>query len=378
MNQPFQVCSRCVLDTTVQDIWFDEKGICKYCKIHDELEKKHPPGEKGRALLDQIVEKIKDAGKDKEYDCLVGVSGGRDSTFLLYTAVQLGLRPLAVHFDNGWDSEIAVTNIRNATNRLGVDLRTIVADWEEFKDLQIAFLKASVPDAEVPTDYVIYSVLMSVAVEENIKYILEGHSFRTEGTSPISWTYMDGRYIRRVHRLFGKKKITSFPVMSLSQLLRFIFVKKIKYVRPLEFIDYNQKRAGETLEKELAWEYYGGHHHESVYTRFFQTYLLPRKFGIDKRKTEFSALIRSGQVSREEALAELRSSGLDEDGELRAYVIKKLGLTEPEFEQIYNEEVKSFRDYPSYFPLMRSLRWPIRLACRLKLLPHILYLKYAS
>lgn len=374
-----QICSRCIMDETVSDIWFDDAGECKYCKIHDELEKVQPLSGEGEGRLNQIVETIKAAGKGREYDCIIGVSGGRDSTYSLYTAVKLGLRPLAVHFDNGWNSDIAVSNIKNAISKLNVDLHTVVADWEEFKDLQIAFLKASVPDAEIPTDYAIYSVLYKVAKEEGIKYIINGHSFRTEGTSPISWTYMDGRYLKNVHRMFGKlKKIKSFPIMSFLELLHVVFVKRIKEVRLMEYIDYRKTDVDEVLEKEMNWKYYGGHHHESVYTNFFQSYLLPKKFNIDKRKTENSALIRSGQMTREAALAEVQLQAYEYDDEIVNYAISKLELTREEFEEIFNLERKAFTDYPTYFPLIQLLKFPIRVACKMRLLPHILALKYAN
>ena len=216
-------CSRCILDTSINDIWFGDNGECKYCKIHDELEKAHPMGPSLKTELDKMVLNIKKVGKNKKYDCIAGVSGGRDSTYVLLTAKRLGLRPLAVHFDNGWNSDISVRNIKNACNKLNIDLFTVVADWEEFKDLQVSFLKSSTPDADIPTDYAIYSVLYDMANKEGIKYILNGHSFRTEGTSPISWTYMDPLYVKDVHRKFGKiKKITSFPHMTVAKLQYFI------------------------------------------------------------------------------------------------------------------------------------------------------------
>lgn len=372
-----QICTRCVLDTTATDIWFTDNGVCKYCMIHDELEKAYPHGAEGDQQLERIASRIRAEGKGKPHDCIVGVSGGRDSTFTLYTAVNLGLRPLAVHFDNGWNSEIAVRNIENATTRLGVELHTVVADWEEFKDLQLAFLRASVPDAEVPTDYAIYSVLFESAVAEGVRYVLEGHSFRTEGTSPISWSYMDGRYIRAIHRQFGSGRAKSFPIMSLTRLLYFLFVKRIRHVRPLEYIDYQQQEVNRILEEELDWEYYGGHHHESIYTQFFQSYLLPQKFGIDKRKTEYSALIRSGQREREEALEEITRTPYTCDPEVVEYAIKKLGLDNKHFQEIMRLPIRSFEQFPSYYSLIRSLRVPIRIAARLHAVPPILYLKYA-
>lgn len=373
------ICTRCILDSTASDIWFDESGVCKYCKIHDEMEKTHPLGEEGAKRLRQLLEKIKKEGINKEHDCIVGVSGGRDSTFTLLTAVRLGLRPLAVHFDNGWNSEISVSNIKKATSKLGVDLHTVVADWEEFKDLQVAFLKASVPDADIPSDYAIYSVLYQVAAQEGIKYILNGHSFRTEGTAPISWTYMDGRYINSVLRAYGKnKKIRSFPVMSMSQLLYFVFIKGIKEIRLLEYLDYRKKDVDKVLSYELDWEYYGGHHHENTYTEFFQSFLLPKKFNIDKRKIELSALIRSGQISRKDALNEVQRTRYESNKEIIDYTISKLCLSQEVFEEIYRRKVRTFNDYPTYYPLIRTLRIPIAIACKFRLLPQILYLKYAK
>ena len=371
-----KICSRCVLDTTVPNIRFDEKGVCNYCKIHDELEKKNPLNERGQQRLNQLVNKIKNKGKNNEYDCVVGVSGGRDSTYTLYIAVKLGLRPLAVHFDNGWNSEIAVSNIKKATTKLDVDLHTVVADWEEFKDLQLSFLKASVPDAEIPTDYSIISVLYQTAAEIGTNYILTGHSFRTEGVSPMGWTYQDGRYIKSVHKKFGKIKVKSFPILMLSELLYYIFIKKIKYVDLLDCIDYRQKEAGEIMKKELDWEYYGGHHHENIYTHFFQSYLLPEKFNIDKRKTEYSALIRSGQMTREKALKEIRENSYPYDKEIVNYTISKLGLTTDEFEEMLSVKPMSFHDYPTYYSIIKLCRIPIKGACKLNLLPHVFYEKY--
>ncbi|HRG53586.1 MAG TPA: N-acetyl sugar amidotransferase [Bacteroidia bacterium] len=374
-----KICTRCILDTTVADIWFDDKGECKYCKINDEMEKDHPLGPESDLKLKAIIEQIKKDGKGLQYDCIAGTSGGRDSTYTLLKAIELGLRPLAVHFDNGWNTEISVKNIKKTCEKLNIPLYTVVADWEEFKDLQVSFLKASTPDSDIPTDYAIYSVLFDVAAKEGVKYILNGHSFRTEGTSPISWTYMDGRYLKAVHRRFGKvKKIRSFPVLTLPRLLYYAFVKRIKDVRVLEYMDYNKKEVDKVLTEKLDWEYYGGHHHENVYTKFFQSYYLPKKFNIDKRKTELSALVRSGQITREEALREINSSHYQYDPSVVEYAINKLGLTKEEFDKIMNSPNKTHDDYPNYLPLIKAMKFPIKIATKLKLLPHILYLKYAS
>lgn len=375
----YRICKRCVLDTSVSDIWFDETGECKYCKIHDELEKAHPLGPGLEIELDRMIGKIKKAGRNQRYDCIVGVSGGRDSTYTLLVAKQLGLRPLAVHFDNGWNSDISVRNIKKACKKLDVDLYTVVADWEEFKDLQLSFLKSSTPDADIPTDYAIYSVLYDVANKEGVKCILNGHSFRTEGTSPISWTYMDPLYVKDVHKKFGKiKQIKSFPHMSVANLQYFIWIKGIREFRLMEYIDYNKNKVDIVLKNELDWEYYGGHHHENHYTKFFQSYFLPKKFDIDKRKTELSALVRSGQISREKAIFEIESNNYEFEQETVDYAINKLNISSEEWKKIMNDPIKSHDDYKTLLPYMRALKIPIRLATQLNVLPKILYLKYAK
>jgi N-acetyl sugar amidotransferase len=374
-----KICNRCILDTTVTDIWFDEFGECKYCKIHDELEKAHPLGQSLKIKLGARIEKIKKAGKGKRYDTIVGISGGRDSTYTLLKAKELGLRPLAVHFDNGWNTEISVRNIKNACNILDVELYTVVADWEEFKDLQVSFLKSSTPDADIPTDYAIYSVLYDIASKEGVKYILNGHSFRTEGTSPISWSYMDPLYVNDVHSKLGKiKRITSFPHMSVTKLQYFIWIKGIREFRLMEFMDYNKKKVDAILKEKLNWEYYGGHHHENHYTKFFQSYYLPTKFNIDKRKTELSAMIRSGQISRDNALKEIKYSSYPFEQETVDYAINKLGISKVQWQEIMEMPIKSHDDFKTLLPLMRTLKIPIKIATQMNVLPKILYLKYAK
>ncbi len=379
--QPYQykaskICTRCIMDDSVPGISFDENGVCPFCKIQDELERKYPLGDSANKKLLQLVDEIKKSGKGKKYDCIVGVSGGRDSTYTLYNTVKLGLRPLVVHFDNGWNSDIAVRNIKNACTVLGVDLYTHVADWEEFKDLQRAFLKASVPDAEVPTDWVIFSVLYKVAAKEGVKHIIQGHSFRTEGTTPLTWTYMDGKYVKNIHKTFGKLKIKSFPIMSLPNYLYYTFVKGIRQVRLLYYIPYNEKTVLELLTKELHWFDYGGKHHESKYTAFFQSYILTRKFNIDKRKLHYSALLRSGQMNHEQALNKVRLDPYPGGKELLEYCIKKLDFTYEEFDSIMNDPVKDFTNYNSYYSTIKLLKKPIYWGTKLGLIPETAYLKY--
>jgi N-acetyl sugar amidotransferase len=371
-----RVCTRCIMDDTVHGITFDENGVCPFCRIHDTIEKKYALNEESEIRLNKLVERIKKAGKGKKYDCIVGVSGGRDSTYTLYNTVKLGLRPLVVHFDNGWNSEIAVQNIKNATKQLGVDLYTHVADWEEFKDLQRAFLKASVSDAEVPTDWVIFSVLFKIAARENIRHIIHGHSFRTEGTTPLTWTYMDGRYVKDVHRRFGSGQTKSFPVMGLFEYLYYTLVRRIKQERILYYIPYDEKKVMSLVTDELSWKDYGGKHHESKYTAFFQGYILTRKFNIDKRKLHYSALIRSGQMTRDEALYRVKVDPYSGGEEPLDYCLKKLDFTHDEFEKIMNEPPKTFLDYRSYFTFVKLMKRPVKWATKLGIVPETVYMKY--
>jgi N-acetyl sugar amidotransferase len=381
--QPFhynasKICTCCIIDETVPGIIFDKNGVCTLCKIQTELEDKFPLDEQATVKLNKIIAKIKKEGRGHKYDCIVGVSGGRDSTYTLYNAVKLGLRPLAVHFDNGWNSEIAVQNIKNATKKLGVDLYTHVANWEEFKDLQRAFLFASVPDGEVPTDWVILSVLYDISNREGIKYFIGGHSFRTEGTTPLTWTYQDPRYVSSVHKKFGKTKIKSFPIMSMSKFIYYSILKRIKYIRLLYYIPYQEETVISLLKNELGWIDYGGKHFESTYTTFFQSYILTRKFNIDKRKLHYSALIRSKQITREEALEKIKTDPFNGGLELLNYNLKKLELSESEFNIIMNERVKSFKDYPSYYQYIRLLRRPLILASKIGIIPDVIIKKYFS
>ncbi|MBP6695534.1 MAG: N-acetyl sugar amidotransferase [Saprospiraceae bacterium] len=379
--QPFQykagrICTRCIMDDTVQGIIFDEQGECTFCKIHDELAEKFPLNENTTREIEAIVAKIKKEGKGKKYDCVLGVSGGRDSTFMLYTAVKLGLRPLAVHFDNGWNSDLAVQNIKNVCNKFNIDLYTHVADWEEFKDLQRAFLLASVPDAEVPTDWVIFSVMYKAAKEEGVKYIIQGHSFRTEGTTPLTWTYMDGRYVNYIQKKFGTLKIKSFPVMTMFDYLYYTFVKRVKQIRLLYYIPYDEKAILNMLTNEVGWQDYGGKHHESKYTGFFQSYILTRKFNIDKRKLHYSALIRSGQKSRAEALEAVHKDPYTGGQETMDYCLKKLGFTPAAFEQIMNNKPKLFLDYRSYYQLIKFFEKPLRWGAKVGIIPDVIIKKF--
>ena len=347
-----RICAKCVMDTSDPEIRFDENGICNHCRDYDFLIGNYVfTGEDGRERLDRIVQEIKKEGAGKKYDCVIGVSGGVDSTYVAYKVKQIGLRPLAVHLDNGWDSEMAVKNIESALTALDIDLYTHVIDWEEFKDIQLSFLKASTPDSEIPSDHAIVSLMHQTADRVGVKYLIWGYNYRTETHLPAAWSqgHWDWKYIRSVHKQFGSVPVKTFPHLNLWAYLGG-YNKTQKQISILNYIDFVKRDAMAVLEKELGWKYYGGKHYESIYTRFYQGYILPKKFGYDKRKTHFSSLICSGEITREEALQELKTETYPSDlqEQDREYVIKKLGLTESKFEEIMNLPKKTFWDYPSY------------------------------
>ena len=372
------VCTRCIMDDTVKGISFDKNGVCTFCHIHDELESSYPLNNETPKRLLEIVNKIKNAGKGKKYDCIVGISGGKDSSYVLVKTVELGLRPLAVHFDNGWNSDLAVQNIKNLCHLLKLDLYTHVADWEEFKDLQNSFLRASVPDGEVPTDWVITSVLYKIAAKEGVKYIIGGNSFRTEGTTPLTWTYQDPLYIKSIHKIFGKQNLSSFPIMSASGFLYLSLIKGIKWIRLLYYLPYHESEAVNYLIQNYNWKNYGGKHFESTYTKFYQSYILTRKFSIDKRKLHYSALIRSKQMERENAMELVKTDPFAAGKELIEYNLKKLDISLLEFEEIMNAQVKSFRDYPSYYNHILKLKKPLIFLNKLNMVPDVILKKYFS
>lgn len=351
MTSDYRICARCIMDTSDPEIVFDEQGVCNHCHDYDRLvTQKVLEGEAGREYLERLVSKMKHEGRDKPYDCIIGVSGGVDSTYVAYLVKKMGLRPLAVHMDNGWDSELAVKNIEVTLKRLGIDLYTEVLDWEEFKDIQVAMLKASTPDSEVPSDHAISAVLGNMADRLKVKYIISGANVRTETHLPRAWSYghFDWKYIRSVHKMFGSGRLKSFPRIGFITYYRRLLTHR--RIDILNYIDYNKSEAMRILQDELGWRYYGGKHYESIYTRFYQGYILPTKFGFDKRRSHLSSLICSGEISHEDALAELDRPAYaptmqEED---REYVVKKLGLTDEQFEAIMSSPRKTFWDYPSY------------------------------
>jgi N-acetyl sugar amidotransferase len=370
----YQMCTACIMDTTDPEIAFDDRGVCNHCREFGRLQELFSGGPEDRAArLGRKIDEIKAAGRGKDYDCLIGLSGGVDSSYSAYLVSQFGLRALAVHLDNGWNSELAVKNVENIVKRLKFDLHTHVLDWEQFRDLQLSFLYASTSDAEIPTDHAIGAILLRTAAKFRIPYLVSGTNVATEGILPSSWTYgvWDWRYIAGVHRRFGRRSLAGFPHYSLYDYGYYIGVRRIQSVRFLDLVDYDKAAAMRTIEDALAWRYYGGKHYESIYTKFFQGYILPRKFSIDKRRAHLSTLICSGQVDRDAALAEMeRPPYPREDQEAdRTYVVKKLGITQHEFDRIMALPVRTYRDYPNSEALRRRVVRIAGVAKRLRLIP---------
>ncbi|MCD4819022.1 MAG: N-acetyl sugar amidotransferase [Candidatus Cloacimonetes bacterium] len=375
-----EICAKCVSDTTMSDIVFNEKGVCNFCVLQEDLEKKYPLGAEGEKNIQLIIQEIKKRGYKKKYDCIVGVSGGVDSTYCVLLAKKWGLRILAVHLDNGWNSLEAEHNIKTLVEKLGIDLKVVKVNKEEFKKLQIAFLKASVSEIEIPTDVGIYSTLYKVAAQEDIPSIINGHSIRQEGTQPLSWTYMDGKYIDSVYEKFTGEKLKYFNNLKISNMIYYMLVKRIKEYRPLEFLDYDKQEAGKILEKETDWKDYGGHHFESIYTRFVASYIMPTKFDIDKRKVSLSAKVRSGKLKRDEALAVLNGEyyPVEKIKKDQDFVLTRLGLSNKEFDEIMGSPIKTHKDYKTYLTTIKKFKFFIKIACKLKLLPIVFYEKYAK
>jgi N-acetyl sugar amidotransferase len=351
MSEGLRTCNRCVMDTSDPDIRFRDDGTCNHCNDFLTQRSRFAPGPDLDQRLGDMVAEMKHHGKGKQYDCVVGVSGGVDSTYVAYVAKELGLRPLAVHLDNGWNSELAVHNIEHTLKVLEIDLHTVVLEWETFRELQKSFLRASVTDAEIPTDHAIRAALWHVAAKYGIKYLLNGRNHSTEGILPWSWTYnaLDWKYIQGVHRKFSRRSLREYPHTTLPEILYRATVTRFKNFGILDYVPYDKKIAMQVLIDKLGWRDYGGKHYESIYTRFFQGYILPTKFGIDKRKAHLSVLVCTGQVSRDQAMATLREPPLPADmaREDREFVEQKLELTRDEFEQILNAPPRTWREYPN-------------------------------
>jgi N-acetyl sugar amidotransferase len=357
-----RVCTRCVMDETAAEISFDADGVCNFCT--DFLAKLAAARDKvGDAIAhkDEFIAAVKSAGRGKEYDCVVGVSGGVDSSYVLYLAVKHGLRPLAVHLDNGWNSELAAHNIASLVNHLKVDLYTHVIDWEENRDLQLSFFRANVVDIEMLMDNAMLALNYSQAARYGLKYILGGSNLSTEGlTMPRNWSHYkrDSRNIRRIHRRFGSVPIKTHPLLSTLGHMWYELARGIRWISFLDYFPYNKFVALDTLQKELGYKPYPYKHYESVFTRFYQAYILPRKFGYDKRRVHLATLVASGQMSRQEALDLLEQppyADPKQEEQDRLFLLKKLGFTEQSFAQYMREPAVPHAAYGSELPLYNTL-----------------------
>lgn len=370
-------CVRCLFHTGIPGITFDALGICNYCALSDEMEEQYPTGTEGRRRLEALVAEMRHAGRDREYDCIVGVSGGCDSSFLIHSMVELGLRPLAVHFDNTWNSPTATSNIYAVLDELDVPLQTYVVDNKEYDDIYRSFMLAGVRDIECPTDIGFMGVLYRAAEEHKVGYIVEGHSFRTEGVSPLGWLYMDGRYVKSVHERFGTVPMRTYPNMPFNQFLKWAAFSGIRRIRPLYYMDYDKDATKAFLAERYGWEWYGGHHLENRFTAFYHSYFLPRRWNIDMRILGFSGMVRSGQMTRDDAVAQMAlEPHLDDD--VLDLVQKRLRFDPDEFEAVMSlpeANYTDFKTYKKYFERLRPFFW---LLYKLDRVPKSFYVKFCQ
>lgn len=352
-QRPYQICSHCIMDTSDSSITFDDRGWCDYCRNYYKNILPHwHPNKQGGEILGKVISKIKADGKDSTYDCLIGMSGGVDSSYLTYLAKeQFGLRPLIFHVDAGWNSQEAVNNIEKLVDGLRLDLHTEVVDWREMKDLQLAFFKAQVPHQDTPQDHVFFASLYNFAEKRKFKYILTGANYSTECVrEPLEWHYhaSDLRQLRDIHRQFGTIPLRTFPTADIFKYkIYYRYFKGIRVVRPLDFVPYVKNKAMQELVERFGWQKYSHKHYESRFTRFYEGYWLLKKFGYDKRRAHFSSLILTNQMRREDALIEVSKSPYDDQIAEKdfEYVAKKLDVTADELKQIMAGDNRTYKDY---------------------------------
>lgn len=357
-----QVCNRCIMDTTDPQIFFDAQGICNHCYEFDRTtEAWNLPRLLRDHALERKFEQIRKVGAGKDFDCIMGLSGGVDSSYVAWLAKEHGLRPLCVHLDNGWNSELAVANIHGIVKTCGFELFTHVIDWEEFKDLQRSFFRADVIDLELLTDHAIFGVIIQLAKKFKIKSILSGSNIATEAVLPKSWVHrkQDLANIRAIHKAYGTRSLRSFPQVSTLHHVFLMYGLGYRVVRPLNMIDYNKSAAKSLLTEKFGWRDYGGKHYESIFTKFYQAHILPEKFGVDKRKAHLSTLILSGQMSRESALKELEMPLYDpqELAADTAYVCKKLGFSTAEFQDYMERKPRGHYEFKTDQTTHDFLAW---------------------
>lgn len=359
----YQICSHCIMDTSDPNITFDERGWCDYCNNFEQTIKPNwHTDARGAAELAQLAEKIKADGKGKDFDCIIGLSGGLDSSYAAYVAKEkMGLRPLLFHVDAGWNTDQAVGNIEKLVDGLGLDLYTEVVNWEEMKDLQVAFLKAQIPDQDLPQDAAFFSALYKFARQHKIKYVITGSNFSTECCrEPEEWggyLGIDKTLFGDIHRRYGKRPLKTFPLLDIL-VYKGIYQRLLgmEVAKPLNMVPFVKKDAEDELERRFGWKRFQHKHHESRFTRFYEDYWLPRKFGFHKRRAHFSSLIMTGQMTRQEALDRIARPEMDEHFLTQEFefVANKLGLSVDELRQVFEGENKTYRNY-------KNKRWLIGL-----------------
>ncbi len=376
MSKSKKQCSRCIYDENIPHITFNSEGICNYCEQYDLLDKTYPTDEKGKEMLMSMVNQIKKDGQGKPYDLIIGVSGGCDSSYMLHLAVKVyGLRPLAVHFDNTYNTKIAVENIQRVLSKLNVDLHTHVVDNKEFSRISKSFFLASVPEIDTPTDLALAATLYQTAAKYGIKHIWEGHSFRTEGISPPGWFYMDAKYVQSIHKEFGDGKIKTLPQLKLWKWLKWMLVNGIKKHRPLYYLDYHKEQTKQFLKEEYDWQWYGGHHMENRTSYFTNNYYLPKKFKIDLRFCEYSALVRSKQITRETAL-DLISKPKEFDENILVEIKKRNQISDTEWDVIMQKTPLHYTCYETYKPTFEKLRFFFEILYKLGYVTFSFYQKF--
>ena len=351
-KREYQICTNCVMDTSDSKIVFDEKGVCDYCNsYYSDILPTWQQQMKDESALEKISSEIKEAGKNREYDCILGLSGGTDSSYLAYIAKEkMGLRPLVFTVDTGWNLNVAVENIERLVKVLQLDLVTEVVNWAEMKDLQLAFFKSQVAYQDLPQDHVIFAAMYNYAVKNNIKYVLSGSNNATECIRPpIEWVHLnDLTLIKDIHRKFGSVPLKTMPLCGMFKYrLYYAYIKGMKRVAPLDYIPYVKKDAEKLLHEKFGWQKYENKHYENIFTRFYEGYYLPQKFGYDKRKCYYSNMVLTVEMTREQALAMLAENPYDTQtmNEDMEYIAKKLGITKDEFAKIIAGPNKTYADY---------------------------------
>ena len=372
-----KICSRCIYDNSIPNISFSDDGICNYCDQIDFFKNEFGTGkEKGHKLLTNLINEIKNEGQSKKYDCVIGVSGGTDSSYLLMKAKEWGLKPLAVHYDNTWNTATASMNIAKVTKYLEVDLLTYVVDNKEVDDIKLSFLRSGVPEFDADTDIAFVQILRQVAANNKIKYILEGHSFLTEGISPVGSNYLDGGYVADVHKKFGILKMKSFPNMTFFQFMKWTLLYRQKFIRPLWYINYSKEEAKKILNEKMGWQYYDGHHLENRASMFSHTIWLPR-YGTDFRYLSLAANVRNNKIERHQALKEMNKP-IIKSTMLINYVKKRLNLNDKEYDEIMNGTKRTWREFKSYKKRFDILKPIFYILMKLNLVPVTFYQKYCN